>query len=652
MIEIFIDNKRIDLFTKDAIALTKQINDIAEIRKRQADYTNRFSIPKTPNNMAIAQMLNVPGNTSTLPYKWSVAKIVSNGIPITNKGQALIMETRDRANYDIIIYAGNYDLFSKIEGKYITDLDWEDLMHTFDMTNAYAAKDNTDGYIYPVADTLDGRLSVYQWWVIDMAYQVPHVFVKTIWGKIFAEAGIQFSGAFFDTADFKEEAVVADRNYYKGQAFTMDNLRAIRTTNDSFGSETAEDNPYYFDFDSDTEPTPSVNFNTTTNEYTAALGGEYNFTITIDHLSNYLWELIVQIKVNGDVVKEIVTEPHTRSFPFAVAGQVVADAKITLKEGDVVTLSYVCDNSNDTEGTSYPWGTITNVDYQVQQSSVKLFLYGSEIDFSNNLPKIKQVDFLKAIMQQFGLVYQPDENGVYQFMTIENILNGVAGFNDYTAKLHKETSESYSIGTYYRTNKFSYEYNDSDKLGDSYADSSFTIAIDNLQTEGDAVKSSIEACGDYLLFDSWEKIAATHSYKNSASDNETPVFDLQDNATLKTVRIQRRLVNDGSPKYTLRVYDNSGGFIATSLGGVNYPVAQFKMLHWSVLMETHYPKFILLAQKPVKKTVALWFTPIDIYFLDMFKIIYIEQYQSYFYLNKVSNFQAGKLTDCEIIKIN
>lgn len=96
MIEIFIDNNRIDLFTKDAIALTKQINDIAEIRKRQADYTNRFSIPKTPNNMAIAGMLNVVGNTSTKPYKYSNASIISNGITITDSGIALIQETKNR----------------------------------------------------------------------------------------------------------------------------------------------------------------------------------------------------------------------------------------------------------------------------------------------------------------------------------------------------------------------------------------------------------------------------------------------------------------------------------------------------------------------------------------------------------------------------
>ena len=119
---------------EDTVALTKQINDIAEIQKRQADYTNRFLCKRTPNNMAIAEMLNVPGNTSTRPYKWASARIVSNGIPVTNYGIALLQETKNREEYEYIIYAGNYDLFSKIDGKYITDLDWSDLIHTFDIT--------------------------------------------------------------------------------------------------------------------------------------------------------------------------------------------------------------------------------------------------------------------------------------------------------------------------------------------------------------------------------------------------------------------------------------------------------------------------------------------------------------------------------------
>ena len=103
-VEVYIADYKLELKEQDTVALTKQINDIAEIQKRQADYTNRFVCKKTPNNMAIAEMLNVPGNTSTRPYKWASARIVSNGIPVTNYGIALLQETKMNLEFLLIAW--------------------------------------------------------------------------------------------------------------------------------------------------------------------------------------------------------------------------------------------------------------------------------------------------------------------------------------------------------------------------------------------------------------------------------------------------------------------------------------------------------------------------------------------------------------------
>ena len=46
---------------------------------------------------------------------------------------------------------------------------------------------------------------------IDIEYQVPHVFVKTIWQRIFNEAGLEYHGNFFATNTmFNNELVPAD----------------------------------------------------------------------------------------------------------------------------------------------------------------------------------------------------------------------------------------------------------------------------------------------------------------------------------------------------------------------------------------------------------------------------------------------------------
>ena len=649
-VEVYIADLMLDLSPSTVVALTKQINDIAEIQRRQADYTNRFTVRKTPTNIAAAGFLNVPGNTSTRPYKWSVGKIVSNGIPITTNGQALIMETRDRANYDIIIYAGNYDLFSKIEGKYITDLNWEDLLHTFDHTAWEASWTNTDGYVYALAETLDGTLSYYRGGTasgeirIDLGKQFPWVFVKTIWERIFSEAGLTYSGAIFDTDEFKEQIMLAARDYTK----------EVKTTLDKFAGRTAY-TPPYLEWLFATPPIspvlelidlsvitiPSDNYDEPTDKYTVPESGDYQFTVKANMGVQALEFFRMKIYVNGILEK---TESYAINIAnaFFTTYNFEVTASLLLTKDDEVEIYYELDNVSSSNAIAVRIG---NYQVTIAQTSRKVLQYNSEIDFSKLLPNIKQIDFLKAIMQQYGMIYQPNQQGVYQFITIEDVLNGVAGFNDYTAKLHKETAENYSIGNYYRLNKFVYDYNDDDKNGNGYADSDFAIDIDNIPAEGELMKSIIEACGDYLLYDKWDTISSVHAYKNTQTDTTAvPIYELNANDKMIVARKVMHYVDfldfgDG---------DNYIGFHFA----VTQAVAQFKTLHWSVLMEKYYPKFIKMAQRPVKKTVALWLTPIDIYFLDMFKIIYLEQYQSYFYLNKVNNFLPGKLSDCELIKIN
>lgn len=657
--EVYINNMKLDLKPKDVVALTKQINDIGEIQKRNADFTNRITAERTPNNNKIAEMLNLPGNTSTRPYKYANAKIISNGITITSSGIALLVETKNQNTYEYVIYAGNYDLYSKILDKYITDLDWSDLRHRFTMANAVAAKDNTEGYIYPIVDTLDGRLTkvINSTNAIDIRFQVPHVFIKTIWKKIFAEANLQYYGNFFNSYEFNNEAVPADRNYYKDLNIPLDSYNGVRETNDAFGCASGcTDNPIIFDLDVDAQPTPSPNYNFATNEYIVAEGGDYLFNLKIDYNAYFLWEIKVLIKVNGIAVSETLTEPHVRSYPGTKVGSVAATATILLYPGDVVTITYLCDNSNDTGGTSYPWGQIYNVDLQIQQVSTKLFIYNSEIDFSKFLPKRKQLEFLISIMQQYGLIYRLDNLGKYEFITIDDLIKGVAGKEDYSSKFHLETSETYRLGNYDKINKFTYTYFDKDLLGEKYADSAFNIDIDDLDKEGEIIGSSIEACGDYLLFDNWQKIAAIHSYENVESDTTLPPrFELRDNNVLKTVLIVRHQISNtlvNGSYYQYRLYSVGGFFTSELLNGLNYPVAQFELLKWNNLMLKYYPNFIKMLQRPVKKKVLLWLTPIDMYALNMFKIMYLKQYQSYFYLNKINNFIAGKPSDCEIIKIN
>jgi hypothetical protein len=628
-VEVYIAGLKLDLKDEDTVALTKQINDIAEIQKRQADYTNRFVCYKTPNNMAIAEMLNVPGNASTRPYKWASARIVSNGIPVTNYGIALLQETKNRQTYEYIIYAGNYDLFSKIDGKYITDLDWDDLIHTFDITQMYPQNDRTENFIYPIAETMDGRMNTRnnnpdQ---VDVEYQVPHVFVKTIWQRIFEEAGLEYHGNFFATdAYFNNELVPADVDNVDHEL----NSVKFKTKGDKINPGVYPYSVIAFE-DPNSLKDPLLDRN-----YVVKERGRYVLSIDYNYQVQASLGIVLFIAING------VTQLPGTVFSTVGCPQETLHIEFT-KEYDLVPgdrIAYVA-VASPRSGCSPLSLQAYEVDHEMSLQFEGIpSLLNYPIDFSLYLPKVLQVDFLKAIMQQYGLLYQLNNDGRYEFIRIEDLLNGLSGSSDLSDKYHAETSETYRIGSYGLINYFKYKYYDKDLRGKGYADATFSTHIDNVDREQTVMDSIIEACGDYLFLTGPGKLASIHSYEKIDSE-----YFLRANDKLKTVLLNR------VTKPNVGLYVNAGLYTSWNLN-IQYPFVKFTPLHWDNLLTLYYPKFILMIQRPIKKKVLLWFTPIDIYFLDMFKIIYLEQYQSYFYLNKVNNFLPGKLSDCELIKIN
>lgn len=650
MTEVFIQGKRLDLDPATVVALTRQINDIAEIQQRQADYTNRFIAPFTPNNKIIAEMLNVPGNNSIRPYKYGSAVIISNGITITNSGVAILTETKNRASYEYIIYAGNYDLYSRILDKYITDLPWDDLIHTFDNTQLYDQNDRTENYIYPIAETLDGRLNVRNLSAgeIDPTYMIPHVFVKTIWKRIFKDAGLEYYGDFFDdNPEFKNELVPADRNYAKDITTPLDTFEGFQSGNAYYFTIDANgDGHFVIKLNVDSIAEPSESFDEATDIYTVPETGNYQFNFASSLQVSWLKDFIFKIKVDGIFVQAVVQtiaqeDPdHTDFQPYFVTLYLTQ----SLLKGQQVEFYYELANS---PSVGFIIVHVIAPIVTIKQKDFLIIPYGSVIDFSLLLPKILQIDFLKAIMQQYGLLYRQDNEGRYEFITIENLLNGKQGIKNFTSKLISETSELYTIESYSKSNVVDYKYNDKDLLGDKYADSKFNIDIDTLKKEGTVVDSIIEACGDYLDTFPIGRIASIHSYeKQDITDGNPFPYKLSDNDNLKTVILKRR-----QPSSDIHLV---AGFIVSIYWTADtlYPFVDFDPLSWKELLKKYYTKFIALVQRPVKKRVLLWLTPVDIYFLNMFKIIYLEQYQSYFYLNRVNSFIGGKPSDCELIKIN
>lgn len=61
---LYINGQLADLDSNQAIAQTKQVNDLNSLDNRQTNYTNKFKLPKTANNIRIMGYLTLAGNNS------------------------------------------------------------------------------------------------------------------------------------------------------------------------------------------------------------------------------------------------------------------------------------------------------------------------------------------------------------------------------------------------------------------------------------------------------------------------------------------------------------------------------------------------------------------------------------------------------------
>jgi len=210
-----IDGKEIELNIK-SIPKVYQINDIGEVKDRQSNYTLPFEIPATSKNIKALEMLGVIGNKSTVPYKKLKGKLVEKSIEIISEGEINIAKKQGNM-FKAHIYSGNINLYRLLEGGLLSDLDLNNLNHTFNQSNYFASYGNTEGYIYGLSDFGAFEHETTNNYTVKFKYTMPQIFVHTLWSKVFDEAGIGYEGDVFLSSEFKELLFTPA----KGHSFTI-----------------------------------------------------------------------------------------------------------------------------------------------------------------------------------------------------------------------------------------------------------------------------------------------------------------------------------------------------------------------------------------------------------------------------------------------
>ena len=239
-----IGDYQIELMDDDLVPVTKSVYDVQDPNARKSHFTKSIILPSSRVNNQVfsgyfdASMFissNLQFDPFYNPTKKVKATYYEDSLPvITGYAQLVnINKTKELIEYELIIYGENADFFKEIEGRKMSDLDMSAYDHVYTRAVLESSWTNSSGYVYPQIKngrqtdvmTPNGQLQDY-WKVGDFDLWF---FVKTLWDKIWSDAGFRYYSEFINDTTF-------EKLIYKGESSGM-----IRTETDIENSRVSYD---------------------------------------------------------------------------------------------------------------------------------------------------------------------------------------------------------------------------------------------------------------------------------------------------------------------------------------------------------------------------------------------------------------------------
>lgn len=335
------------------------------------------------------------------------------------------------------------------------------------------------------------------------------------------------------------------------------------------------------------------------------------------------------------------------------------------------------------------------------ESDKKEPLYNYPIPLKGNLPKTKQYDFFKTFLQVYGLIVDIDEERkVVKAYSQNKVIEQKQNAKDWSAKMQrnsglmkfvlenyaqrnwlkykpeeikiKSSDERYApisegialylhstVNVYYSESdtsdtkikieptqafvygKFAYFIFTDEITKIEYKDEAFISANDeSISKESEFINLDFEACNYNSLGSNF--YAKIPRYAKA----EVHEYDYEDENRLLLAS------NNINRNTSIGLTQNLGGK-ATVLRYVSPFLNAQNSLKADNLSQKYYGvlKNNILSDMRVVEDVEFYLTEKDIENYDPFTPIYIDYFGAYFYVNKIKNFQYGRLTKCDIVKI-
>jgi hypothetical protein len=458
---------------------TFQVADIADISKRKDAISKTITFKNSKNNALVFgnlsnlnRVVDDAVNLSFL-FNFNITKdidcqVYENSTLIFVGKLHFISANRDKSGnitYQCSIKGYLVDFFNKIQDKLLSDLDFTQFNHTYDMPtiknswfNVYQKDGVTvtgttgQGYVYPLIDygtavtpdtSFDNK--------IDYGSYRPALYIKEYFNAIFNQSGITGSYRYTVTGstEFVDEFNKAlmpngdsDFSYSKTPGVIFELAKTINPQQYNANGQTSYDSAHSRD-----EFNHSVVFDTIVTGFTQTiinpiLANDSKITInnrintTVTATANVVTGLIAGNKANVRCIVEYRSDPNgqfesigesNKSYTWDYSkplftGQFHPDTfNVSFTHqfdagGQLALLIFVDNFDDDNNVTVNVVSADLKIGSAVAASQVTLNLGDTAVLVGQNSQKIKQTDFLKSIIQMFNLYVYPDPSDAHNII--------------------------------------------------------------------------------------------------------------------------------------------------------------------------------------------------------------------------------------------
>jgi hypothetical protein len=688
-LQLYLNGQLVDLSDDTPIALTYQINNLAEVKNQQGNTSNQFKLPVTQRNRRILGFPDEIAFTDDKPYLQYQAKVIQDGLEIIPYGIGELNGI-DQDTAAITILSGNVDFFDAIDGKiydmgdknnvYGATLPFKEFDHEWSVHNVALSQTKTADWIWPVVDYGNLVFTPVGQNVINVRYMRPGFFIKNAIDLMLAATGYTGTGSLLSNplyskliAQFSNDSFDHGTDYQNQPDVDSMSVRLdhdvpgypddILSAANYFRWPAILTNPaghfkagFVYDAPKDISVTATVTF---PDFFLYGAVTDRPSSVEVSIIDSDLGagtQTVLASKVfdfSGGYADEHHTGSGSSKYSDTKFANTVISVSTDMLANHQLAVSYIFDGKKPAYFIARAGAT-----WEVK-TNIKTVQYGQKVQCERIFPDISQKDLLKDTLQRFGVICQTDNvKRTVNFASLKDIVNNIPNANDWTTKcLNQGKSISFQLGGYAQVNNMRY------KQDDNVTPSGFADAKINVDDK------TLPAAAD--LFESQFSPTLNRPYIGSTTIAQIKMTDIEDEAHEFNINAAPRILVDN--KIDLRSHTNASirftdgnsanDVVVNDIISAPYfykPDGEYNLCFGDMpgtsgtlpgLKSLYYAELQKVLTQTKKVVRYFLLTPRDILELDLLIPVYLQQDGAYYYINKIDSWRKGQPTKVELVKL-